>query len=516
MNRKYLLLSTLVFLIILAFAAFVYFYKLGQIPNGVYVDEAAVIYNAKSILETGKDEYGQTLPIYFRLMGSYTPPLFIYVSAFLMKFFGPGLLVARSISGVSMLISVVFFFLLARKVGIYKNKTSYLLVTFFYAITPWIVFNARLGYETTLGFLIFNIGVYYLYSALENPKYYSWSVLFLSISTYISHNQRFLAPLILLTFVIFFRKLIFIRQNKFHLIYALIIGVLTQIPNIVMLGTNAFWVKNVQFNFKYFWNFYNYLSPKTIFWESGDIDLQHTIPGLSLAYNWMVFPYIFGLFFLVKNIQKNGNKFITLYGLTTLVPAVFSGYFLSTQRSLAFAVPLLFIIGIGIDYLLTKVGKKTLFWVVCCFVIFYSLLILYRSYFVLFPKERANAWNYGYDQLAVFIQANPGKKFVIDDTRNPQSYILFLYYLDYPPLKYQGEVESKFKNNYYQSLPAENSYQFSNIKIHPVDWKRDLDSNYIIGDPLSISDKQAKEHGLSKVGEVRDPLGEVVFNIYSR
>jgi len=38
-------------IIILSIASLLYFYKLGQIPNGFYVDEASVAFNANSILK---------------------------------------------------------------------------------------------------------------------------------------------------------------------------------------------------------------------------------------------------------------------------------------------------------------------------------------------------------------------------------------------------------------------------------------------------------------------------------
>lgn len=200
--------------LVLIFASFLYFYKLDKIPNGFYVDEATVSYNAYSILKTGKDEWGFPFPLYFRLMGSYTPSLFIYLSAIAIKLFGYAPLVTRSLSAISTLISIIFFYLLIKKLKVFKLTISYPVITLFYSILPWIVFNARLGYETTLGLLIFNIGVFFLFLAIKKPKSLIWGILFLSISTYISHNQRFLSPLFLLTYFIIFHKDLIKWQTK--------------------------------------------------------------------------------------------------------------------------------------------------------------------------------------------------------------------------------------------------------------------------------------------------------------
>ena len=46
--------------------------------QGYYVDEASLAFNAKSILETGTDEYGKSFPLAFRSFGDYKTPLFVY------------------------------------------------------------------------------------------------------------------------------------------------------------------------------------------------------------------------------------------------------------------------------------------------------------------------------------------------------------------------------------------------------------------------------------------------------
>ena len=47
----------IILFLILILGVFLRFWKLGQTPKGFYLDEAALGYNAYSIMETGKDEY---------------------------------------------------------------------------------------------------------------------------------------------------------------------------------------------------------------------------------------------------------------------------------------------------------------------------------------------------------------------------------------------------------------------------------------------------------------------------
>ena len=59
-------------------AAFLRLYKLNTYP-ALNADEAAIGYNAYSILETGKDEHGNQWPIHFQSFNDYKPGFYIYL-----------------------------------------------------------------------------------------------------------------------------------------------------------------------------------------------------------------------------------------------------------------------------------------------------------------------------------------------------------------------------------------------------------------------------------------------------
>src|SRR3989344_8563133 len=84
------------FIIILAFV--LRFYRLDDVPLGFHQDEISQGYNSFSILETGKDRYGQVLPILFRSFGSYQPPVYTYLTTALLYFLGNTVFAARFIS----------------------------------------------------------------------------------------------------------------------------------------------------------------------------------------------------------------------------------------------------------------------------------------------------------------------------------------------------------------------------------------------------------------------------------
>ena len=128
------------------------------------------------------------------------------------------------------------------------------------------------------------------------------------------------------------------------------------------------------------------------------------------------------------------------------------------------------------------------------------------------PKERAKDWGYGFSQLAKIIKDNPKERFLIDQARIKPAYIELAFFLKYPPKKLQMVVDQSIKDNYYSDIVFKSEYNFGNIEIRNINWEEDIYKDQIlVGDELSISSAQAEEHYLSKIFEIRDPIGTLVF-----
>ena len=70
-------------IVLLAFVLRVY--KVDSVPVSLYWDEAASTYNAYSIGQTGKDEFGTPFPLLFRSFEDYKAPGNIYITAGITK-----------------------------------------------------------------------------------------------------------------------------------------------------------------------------------------------------------------------------------------------------------------------------------------------------------------------------------------------------------------------------------------------------------------------------------------------
>jgi len=468
--------------LLIAFLSFLLFtYQLGSIPPSAYVDEATVGYNAYSIMQTVRDEYGQFLPIYIRYFAAYTPALYTYLVIPFIKFFG---LTTFALRIGSVLSGAVLVFIVVKVISTFTtSKFSQILAGLIFTLTPWLVFNSRLGYEVMFATALFSFGFYLIFQ--NKPRYFLFGWFLISLSTYTAHTQRYLAPLFVLGYILFFRRL----TKKESLIL-----LVTQIPNIIMLFTPAFWTKTTSLTPQFFiTNLILFLSPSTWFGALPDIDLQHQIPQTAPFLWWQILPLVIGIHAVTK-FQKPHLRLLALVLLVSLVPASLTGEFISIQRALPLILPLGIIITLGV----TRLPKLFQFGFLA-----YSLVLLYRSYFVFSPSLMAPAWNYGYTQLSKYINQNQGFHYVIDTTRNPRSYILYLFYSSYSPKKLLSQRLPL--SNYYSQTTYSNTTSFGNIEFRPLNNSIDFcRSQIIIGDSLTFNPTDVAKYGLTRVFDVGD------------
>ncbi len=532
-------LPLLFLLLILCVAFFLNFYRLDQIPSGLYVDEALSSYNAYSVLTTGKDEYGKSFPILFRFFGTYSPPLYTYLTVSVIAIHGLNIFSTRFISALSGVLVVYILFNLLKSSKIIRSKFTPYLVALLLTISPWHLLYARAGYEIYLGFCLFTLGAYFCWKALDRPKFLVPGLAVLSLSTYGAHTERYLVPIFILCLLIFFsRKFWPVKSRKFTLIGLLFAG-LIQIPHLTILFTPAMWQKQALFfsqgiqdqAIQYFswlpypiaWTlalarkflaqYLTYFSPRSLFFLP-DPDPQRSLPDLSVFYPWMLIPYLIGLYLLVKNRKNPSIKYLLILTLLTPLPAALTNDPFSTQRALPLLLPLMVIISIGIDNITAKL-KPILYSSLFVLLLLNSLVLLWRSYFILLPGERARVWGYGFSQLAGFIKTHSQEHFLIDQARTKPAYIELAFFLQVPPEQLQQSSDPQISADYYHQIKFTPERQFANIETRSITWEQDpYFQQILVGDELAISPDQAQEYSFTQVLEIRDPLNQIIFRGY--
>ena len=515
---KKIILSLAIFLAVILF-----FTKLGNTPPSVYSDESTVGYNAYSILRTGKDEYGKTFPVAFRFFGAYTPPLAVYFTIPFVYFFGLNPLSVRLLSAVSSLLLVFVLFKLATLLNLFKTKSLSAICSLLFVTTPWVIFNARLGYEVTFGYVLFYLGVFLLWRSYLLNRVSFWGLIFLSLSTYTAHTERYLVPLFLLCFLLIFRSKVFIKKHATSLSKATFLLFVLHLPHLYLLTTPAFWVKNLAFSSgnlyvairDFVGQLIVYFSPQTYFGTlNSDINLQHFIPEISLFYSWQLVLFVLGVFVLATSPKTDSKKLLILLALTSPIPGAFSGHFISIQRVLPIIIPIILIIGLGLDEIFIKIKKPYLGYSILFLALTFSLCLFYRSYFILLPGLRASWWSYGAQEISEFIKSHLQEEIVIDNSRDQAIYSPIVFYNEFPPMQFQKQF-TQIVSQYYQNPKYSPVVSIAKVTTRPINWEIDsLESKYLIGDSLAVSTDQAKEHFLTKVQSIKDKRGQVFYEIY--
>lgn len=501
----------IIILLIILLGAWWRFYQLGEIPSGVYVDETAVGYNAYSLAETGRDEYGQPWPVFMRLFGAFSSPLYTFVTAGVVGVIGLSDFSIRLISAVSGTLLVLLFYLI---LGELKYRWWLQMAgTLLLALAPWGVFLSRMALEGHLAMVLAVAAGYCFLKAEKNPRWWLGVGLCLALSSWSYQAARPIAWGLGTGVLWLGRK----DWKSGWLRGGVGLFFISQIPQLLLLNQPAFtqrgvglFYHNVPDKFREFWaQATAYLSPSNLFWRPDD-DVQRSLPALSNFYPLLVAFYLPGWLMIADKWKKKEGKWWLLLLVTGLiVPALTKDPF-SSVRGQFLLIPISLVIVWGMEWWGKRLNQAVVMGIFVGLLLM-SQLWLWRSLIVLLPFERAAVWGYGFEQLAEEIRQRPDEHWLVEQSRQHPVYIQLLYHLRYPPEKYQQEI-GDWSDNYYSDTNYDLGRNFGNIEVRNVDWKRDIYTEQIlVGDELSISLKQASEHFLELMFEIEDPTGKLLF-----
>ena len=201
-----------ILLVVLILAAVLRLWRLGSIPPGLTPDEASLGYNAYSILKTGKDQYGNVLPIIFKSFGDYTPGLYVYLTAPFVALFGLSEFAVRLPNALSGIVIVYLFYLLA-------NKTSQfgLIAAFIAATNPWLIYFSRGAWLPNISLALTLAGIYFFLKSFYKSRFLYLSALFFALTLIVYQGAKITTAIVVLILAVLFWKRLF--NNKYHILH---------------------------------------------------------------------------------------------------------------------------------------------------------------------------------------------------------------------------------------------------------------------------------------------------------
>jgi hypothetical protein len=151
-------------------------------PPGMYVDESSIAYNAWTIAHFGVDEHGIHFPLFFEAFGEYKNPVYVYSVAALARFFPMTVTLERLPAALFGLAVVAFLTAAAwRMTGSRAFTFGTLVLT---ALTPWLVIESRVGFETISWVALLSGALWCLSSWRPTPRQFGFAGVFLAFAIY--------------------------------------------------------------------------------------------------------------------------------------------------------------------------------------------------------------------------------------------------------------------------------------------------------------------------------------------
>jgi len=516
MNKKIILFLTLIMVI----ASGLRLWQLGKVPSSPDWDEVALGYNAYSILETGKDEYGKFLPIVLRSFDDYKPALYTYLAIPSVVVLGLNVVAVRLPSAIFGILTILATFFLVKE--LFKKNSLALLASFLLAISPWHIQFSRVAFEANVGVALNTFGILFFLKAFKKPWFLSLSALMLGFSLHVYQSEKVFVPLLITILIYAFRKEFFLIKKKY--IYAsLIIFAVICLPLILFTLTNkdalsraktvsifsnssiieanteklvkdrvnndilGLILDNRRVEFaKYIVG--GYLSHLDLNWlfVKGDI-ARHHAPGMGLMYLIELPFLLIGIYMLIfGKFDKALKIFITLWFLIVPIPASVTNDVPHAVRTINFLPILQIFTAIGILTAFSKVSSikhkilsikiKYLFFLLILLASTFNFSYYLNQYFIQQNYFHARYWQYGYKDMVNFvasIQKDYSKIIVSNTATMDQSYMFFLFYLKYDPNKYLSEGGTL-------TGKIESVNKFSNFEFRKFDYSQEKEKNILL------------------------------------
>lgn len=468
-------------------------------PPGFNADEAALGYNAYSLIKTGKDEWGASFPLVFKSFSDYKPGLYVYLATPFVALLGLNEFSVRLPSILLGSFSIVLIYLLARE--LFKSKTAAFASSFLLSISPWHIHFSRGAWESNVGTFFILLGVWTFMKAFYNHQFLWISASAFIASMYAYQSSRLVVPVLVLLLVIFYWKRLLIKKN----IPVVILAIILSLPLIfIVTGTaglarfqgvsifsdtgplnrvneergqhqepSSFWArffhnKAEVYASNFFGHYLNHFNPNFLF-TLGDPLKRNKVPDMGQMYIFEIVTLVSGLYFIIRSKFSN-TKVVFLWLLVAPLASSLTYQTPHALRAHNMVIPLSLISGLGLGMLwesLPRLAKSIRYLALSIgvLVVGFSLVSFLDRYYLHVPKQYALEWEYGFSQAVAYIARSHDKyqKVVITD-RYDQPYILFLFYSKYDPAKYQKEEKVIGDNKFgFSTISSFEKYEFRPI-----------------------------------------------------
>lgn len=445
---------------IIILASVLRLYKLEHVPPSISWDEAAVGYNAYTIANYEKDEYGATFPLFFKSFGDDKHPVHIYLTALSVKILGLNEFSIRFPVALFGVMNVLVVFYLAKL--LFKNDAVGFIASFLLAVSPFNLHFSRFNHEANFLLFFFMMGLtLFIYSIKKNNRYLPLSILSFGVAFLTYHPAKIVVPAIFVILISFFWKNIL--EKKKSLVISALIG--SVFLSLIFLNPQLLGLARVKQNqlsenqikqtylFEVTKNevlgkinlilnqYISHFSPTFLF-LSGDKN-----PRLSSQSNGQIYGaelpfFILGIIFLFLKRSKESLILLAWIFLAPLPSSLVAEAPHAARASLMMGA-LQIITALGLYEFIIFLRKpfiKKIATVVILTIISVSVFGYLKYYYGEYSKRYAIEWQYGHKQIVEYVDQHEEYSSIYMTELRSQPYIFFLFYLQSPLEIYQSSV----------------------------------------------------------------------------
>ncbi len=551
--------------IIIILAAVLRLWNLSNIPPGLMSDEAALGYNAYSILHTGRDEYGQKLPLVFKSFGDWKPGLYIYADVPFVALLGLNEFSTRLPGALSGIIAIWLIYLVVFE--LFKNTDFFkknnplllpLLSAFFLAINPWHIQFSRGAWEAGVSLTLTLSGIYFfLRSMRDKPNWFVCSIFFFSM-TLLTYQGAKLSTGIVVAILLFLWRRKILSLPKKSILFAALIGLIISMPILISILTGKagrlevfsvlsyprpseiveqiirdgsetrnsltyylFHSESLNFARGIIGRWTNVFSPRFLFFEGDWNNLTLSTPSAGVILFLDIIFLVSGLVVLAKMGKKPTALFIAIWLIFSPLPSALTRDNVNAVRSLNLVVPLTILLALGASFIWmklkeAKLKKQWVAFLLLAFSIIYLCNFTYwiDQYFIHKPFHFAKSLQYGYKEtIREISKVQNNYKHIVFVQSYDQPYIFFLFYTRYDPSAYQSKAQLVAGHN-----PIDVGFveKLDNIGFEQIDWPshRGRKGVLFVGNTEQIPPSDSKDPNQFKlINEIKYPNGQTAFRL---
>lgn len=463
-----LLQPKILFVLICIFFLFTRLYKITEIPPSVYWDEASIGYNAYSISQTGRDEWGKFLPIHFRAFGEFKLPVYIYAVVPFVKIFGLNAFSVRLPAVLFSLGVVVLTYFLTKKLS--ENTTAGLLSSLFITLSPWFFIFSRTGYEATAGLMFYLLAIYFFLKFDRNAWYLFFSVVSLILSAYSYNSFRIITPMTILILIINSIKYLknTLRNSILPLLLSAIFLAVSIIPIYRLYVYDAGTVRLQTIgatSATVLKNYFSHFSLDFLFLH-GDKNLRSQQFGFGQLYLLDPALLLLGLLYIIRSKSKYSLLPLVLL-LLGPIPAAITKESPHALRSISMIPFIAIICAIGVSSIRRFTQRRFLINLAIVVIFLAFFLNYFLKFLSVYSVQSSEHWQYGYKKIFTDFQTDFSKydKVIVSD-EYAQPYIFALFYGKIDPNNFRQKIVRNSIDQWgFSAVKSFDKFLFSKIRL---------------------------------------------------